>query len=72
VQGFTAASPHCQNVGMDDTGRNSVEPNTDARMGRRALFGRALLLTGAAAALMGLTGCPGGGGDDDDDDEDDD
>ena len=57
--------PDCENAGMDET-----EPTT---YGRRAFFGRALLLAGAGAAtLTGLTGCPGGSqGDDDDDDGDD-
>jgi hypothetical protein len=41
-------------------------------MARRALFGRALMLTGAGVALLGLTGCPGGDQDDDDDEDEDD
>jgi hypothetical protein len=48
---------------MEDT-----EPTT---YGRRAFFGRALLLAGAAVTLTSLTGCPGGQQDDDDDEGDD-
>jgi len=53
---------------MDDT-KNRTE---DDRLGRRAFLSRALLATGAAATLLGLTGCPGGDQDDDDDDDGDD
>jgi len=41
-------------------------------IGRRAFFGRALLLAGATATLLTLSGCPGGDQDDDDGDEGDD
>lgn len=58
---------------MDDSKRNSEdEPSTGAAMGRRAFFSRALVAAGAAAALLGLTGCPGGDQDDDGDDDGDD
>jgi hypothetical protein len=73
LQGFTSVAQRCENAGMDDTKRNVVgDPSTGAAMGRRTFFGRALLVAGAAAALAGLTGCPGGDQDDDDDDDDDD
>ncbi len=49
-----------QNVGMDDT-----------VIGRRAFFGRALLLAGATATVLTLSGCPGGDQDDEDDGDDD-
>lgn len=39
------------------------------RLGRRAFFGRALLLAGAGTALLGLTGCPGGDQDNDEGDD---
>jgi hypothetical protein len=52
---------------MDETERGA-----DPRVGRRAFFGRALLATGAAVGLVGLTGCPGGDDDDGDDEDDDD
>lgn len=72
IAGFTAVPRRCQNAGMDETKRDSTDdPRNGAAMGRRAFFGRALLATGAAAALVGLTGCPGGDQDDDDDDDDD-
>jgi hypothetical protein len=62
----------CQNDSMDDTRRNPADdPGTGAPMHRRAFFGQALVVAGAAAALMGLTGCPAGDEDDGDDDEDD-
>ncbi|MFC7546778.1 hypothetical protein [Plantactinospora sp. GCM10030261] len=58
---------------MDDS---TEDQKTGTAMGRRALFGRALLAVGAAAGLLSLTGCPGGeqgdDGDDDGDDGDDD
>ena len=58
---------------MDDAKRNSQDdPSTGAGIGRRALFGRALLVAGAGAALVGLTGCPGGSQDDDEGDDGDD
>jgi hypothetical protein len=58
---------------MDETKRDPRDdPATGAGIGRRALFGRALLAAGAAATLFGLTGCPGGDQDDDDDDGGDD
>jgi hypothetical protein len=52
---------------MDETQRETVD---HPRIDRRAFFGRALLATGAAVGLLGLTACPGGGGDDDDGDDD--
>jgi hypothetical protein len=55
---------------MADTRRTSADqPELTAPIGRRAFFGRALLVAGAAAGLMTLTGCPGGEQDDDDDDD---
>jgi len=57
---------------MDDTEpRAHAGSGTDRAIGRRAFFGRALLLAGAAATVLGLSGCPGGDQDDDDDDGDD-
>lgn len=71
AEGFTAVPRRCQNAGMDDSKRASEDyPNIGAAMGRRAFFSRALLAAGAAAALLGLTGCPGGDDDDDDDGDD--
>ena len=62
-----------ENVGMDDTEpRAAAGSGTDRAIGRRALFGRALLLAGASATVLALSGCPGGDQDDDDDDGDDD
>ncbi|GAA4455618.1 hypothetical protein [Phytohabitans houttuyneae] len=52
---------------MDDTELGTADT---PRIDRRAFFGRALLATGAAVGLLGLTGCPGGGDGDDDDDDD--
>jgi hypothetical protein len=58
---------------MEDTKRNTEdERNTAPAMGRRAFFGRALLVAGAGATLLGLSGCPGGDQDDDDGDDGDD
>jgi hypothetical protein len=55
---------------MEDTKRTTDdERNTGPAIGRRAFFGRALLVAGAGATLLGLSGCPGGGGDDDDGDD---
>ena len=51
---------------MDDTARE-----TEPTVSRRAFFGRALALTGGAAVVLTLTGCPGGNGGDDDDEGDD-
>ena len=52
---------------MDDTKRTTEdEPNTPG-IGRRAFFGRALLVAGAGATVLGLSGCPGGDQEDDDD-----
>jgi hypothetical protein len=57
---------------MDDTERTSEDdPRSGPAIGRRAFLGRALMATGATAALLGLTGCPGGEQDDDDDGDDD-
>jgi hypothetical protein len=58
---------------MDDTERTPADnQNTGAGIGRRALFGRALLAVGATTALLSLTGCPGGEQDDDGEDSGDD
>ena len=54
---------------MDDR-ETTADPSPT--MNRRALFGRALLVAGAGATLLTLTGCPGGDQDDDDDDGGDD
>ena len=57
---------------MDDTKRATQdERHTAPGMGRRAFFGRALLVAGAGATVLGLSGCPGGNQDDDGDDGDD-
>lgn len=54
---------------MDDTKRiTSDVARSGPPIGRRAFLSRALMATGATAALLGLTGCPGGEQDDDDDD----
>jgi hypothetical protein len=45
-----------------------MDETEEHTLGRRALFGRALLALGGGVALLTLSGCPGGdqGGDDDD------
>ena len=53
---------------MDDVTQRADETPV---LGRRA-FGRVLLVAGAAATVLTLSGCPGGEGDDDDDDDGDD
>lgn len=51
---------------MDDSERDAKNhPVLGGAMGRRSLFA-----TGAVAALLTLTGCPGGESDDDDGDDD--
>jgi hypothetical protein len=58
---------------MDDTKSTPADaPRTGPALGRRAFLGRALMATGATAALLSLTGCPGGEQDDEDDDGGDD
>lgn len=63
-----------QNADMDTKRHIDGEPRGGAGIGRRALFGRALLAVGAVASLPVLSGCPGGqqGDDGDDEGEDDD
>jgi len=56
---------------MDDTKpRADAGSGTDRAIGRRAFFGRALLLAGASATVLALSACPGGDQDDDDDGDD--
>jgi hypothetical protein len=56
---------------MDDTKRTTDDvPGPGTAIGRRAFLGRALMATGATAALLGLSGCPGGEQDDDGGDDD--
>ena len=69
AEGFPAGRNGCQTAGMDETKSTSeVVPRTGPALGRRAFLSRALMATGATAALLSLTGCPGGEQDDDDDD----
>ena len=73
AEAFPAVRARCQNAGMDETKRTPENvPSTGPAIGRRAFLGRALMATGATAALLGLTGCPGGEQDDDGDDGGDD
>lgn len=59
---------------MDEATRERDDsPTPEAKLNRRAFFGRALLVAGGTATVLTLSGCPGGdGGDDDDDGGDDD